>query len=73
MGTWAMSSPEMISDKRAGKFTDIWSLGIIIYQLCTLHSPSPHDSTFTYSEYIRMHPIPSTYSKKLRALTDWML
>ena len=75
VGTWATTSPEMISELRAGTFTDIWSLGIIIYQLCTLHIPDSQEEQelFNYADYVQAHPIPPSYSKKLRALVDWAL
>lgn len=33
VGTPLYASPEMLSDSTSGPFTDLWALGVIVYQL----------------------------------------
>ena len=39
VGTLYYSSPEVIAGKAYDFKTDVWSLGCVLYQLCTLHPP----------------------------------
>jgi len=39
VGTPYYISPEIIEGKRYDFFSDIWSIGVILYELCTLELP----------------------------------
>ena len=63
-GTPAYMAPEVYARRGYTNKADIWSLGCILYELCTLNIPFPVQSRA---------PIRSTYSRDLRNLVDWML
>ena len=46
MGTYYYMSPELISGKEYSYSCDIWSLGMILYELCLLKNPLSHIKTF---------------------------
>ena len=39
IGSPVTMSPEIYKNQEYGRATDIWSLGVILYQLCTLNFP----------------------------------
>ena len=69
-------SPEICQGTPYDAKTDIWSLGCVIYELCTL---SPAFSGNNMGSVVmkimrqKQDPIPSSYSQDLADLVDWML
>ena len=68
MGTPFYLSPEVCEDKPYNAKSDIWSLGIILYEMCAFQHPFHADSTpelmlkIINGKYKR---IPMIYSKEL--------
>lgn len=68
VGTPFYMSPEICSSERYSGKSDIWSLGCIIYELCTLEPPFNARSHLELIQKIRLgkvKPLPSRYSKEL--------
>jgi NIMA (never in mitosis gene a)-related kinase len=76
IGTPYYLSPEICEGKLYNSKTDIWSLGCILYELCTLKHPfdAPNMNGLLAS-IIRgkYQPISSSYSKELKTLLTRML
>ena len=69
-------SPEICEGKAYNSKTDIWSLGCILYELCTLkHAFNAVNMNALLMNIIRGNysPIPSTYSRELKQLVARML
>ena len=47
IGTYYYMSPELISGKEYSYSCDIWSLGMILYELCLLKNPLSHIKDFS--------------------------
>lgn len=76
VGTPYYLSPEIVQNKPYSFKSDIWSLGIILYEMCALKMPFDASSLPLLSlKIIRgaYNPIPSTYSKDLKNLVNMML
>ena len=69
-GTIVYMSPEVALGRPYTNKTDIWALGCILYELCTLDHPFKSVEAILWGRYA---PIPSCYSQELRILVDWML
>lgn len=68
VGTPFYMSPEICASERYTLYSDIWSVGCIIYELCTHNPPFNANSHLQLIQRIRKGeyaPIPSTYSKDL--------
>ena len=68
VGTPFYMSPEICSSERYSGKSDIWSLGCIMYELCTLEPPFNARSHLELIQKIRLgkvKPLPSRYSKEL--------
>lgn len=68
VGTPFYMSPEICAAERYTLKSDIWSLGCIIYELCTREPPFNAKSHFQLVQKIkegRIAPIPSVYSSEL--------
>ena len=75
-GTPYYASPEIWKDKPYDYKSDIWSVGCIIYEICTLHPPFRGTSLRNLYENINRgvyEPIPSIYSQDLKKLIAMML
>lgn len=73
VGTPYYLSPEICEDKPYNEKTDIWSLGVILYELCTYKHPFEANSQGILSMKIVKgvyKPIPDTYSKELASIID---
>ncbi|CAL6051499.1 Kinase [Hexamita inflata] len=76
VGTPYYLSPEICNQKGYNNKSDVWSLGCILYELCT-------QQHVFYAQNLKMllvkildgkyQPIPSTYSKELQQIVAYML
>jgi hypothetical protein len=76
IGTPYYLSPEICEGKPYNSKTDIWSLGCILYELCTLKHPfdaANMNRLFMAIVRGKFHPISTTYSKDLRSLLARLL
>lgn len=76
IGTPLYCSPEICMGKKYNLKSDIWSLGVILYELCTFTKPFlGRNIGEVVSQIIhKQHEnIPSIYSKELKDLVDSML
>lgn len=75
-GTPYYCPPEIWADKPQDNKCDIWSLGIVIYELCTFKPPFNSDSMKGLQNKIKAGkyaPIPPKQSKELSNLISKML
>jgi len=76
VGTPYYLSPEIVQNKPYSFKSDIWSLGILLYEMCALKMPFDAQSLPMLSlKIIRgaYNPLPATLSKELRNLVSIML
>ena len=69
VGTPYYLSPEIIESKDYSFKTDIWSLGIILYELCALKPPFNAESLHGLALKIvrgQYNPIPDKFSTNMR-------
>lgn len=76
VGTPYYLSPEIVENRPYSFKSDIWSLGVLLYEMVCLKMPFDASSLpMLYVKIIRgaYSPIPNIYSKDLRTLTSLML
>lgn len=76
IGTISYFSPELFEDDSYSKPSDIWALGVTLYQLCALKMPFEGKTDAAIMRSILMKdptPIPSSFSPKLNELILLML
>lgn len=76
VGTPYYLSPEIIQSKPYNSKTDIWSMGVMLYELCALKPPFDAPSIHLLSMKIVRgvyNPIPAQYSPELKNLIKQML
>eukprot|EP01022_Parablepharisma_sp_SALTPOND_P016131 TRINITY_DN2330_c0_g1_i1.p1 TRINITY_DN2330_c0_g1~~TRINITY_DN2330_c0_g1_i1.p1 ORF type:complete len:504 (+),score=60.57 TRINITY_DN2330_c0_g1_i1:675-2186(+) len=76
LGTPYYLSPEICSGHKYNFKTDIWMLGCLLYELCTLHKPFEGDSLHGVMTKILSQPympLPKNYSETLDSLIKMML
>ena len=78
VGTPFYLSPEIINGAQYDSKTDIWSLGVLLYELCVLDYPFkvPNNSLAALALKIlkgKFSPIPKQYSSDLSKLISTML
>lgn len=78
MGTPYYMAPELFDEKTYSFPADIWSLGILLYEMCALQYPfKPEDGSFVSLGRLvkRKKPadIPACYSEELRILLNHLL
>ena len=75
-GTPYYASPEVWKDHPYDYKCDIWSVGVILYELCTLKVPFRGTNLKTLVKNInsgKYEPIPRNYSKELSLILNMML
>ena len=75
-GTPLYASPELCRNKPYTEKTDLWSLGVILYEMAALTQPFNSDSLLGLSEAIkngRYTPLPDHYSRSLCDLVAALL
>ena len=73
VGTPFYMSPEICAAERYTLKSDIWSLGCIIYELCSREPPFNAKTHFHLVQKIKegkISPLPSVYSKELNAVIN---
>lgn len=76
VGTPYYLSPELISNKPYSFKNDIWSLGVLLYEMCCLKMPFEAQNLPLLSLKIcrgQFNPIPRIYSKEMSVLVSWCL
>lgn len=76
MGTPYYLSPEIIESRDYSFKTDIWSLGVILYELCALKPPFNAESLHGLALKIvrgQYNPIPERYSSSMKQLMASLL
>ena len=69
-------SPELCQSKPYSYKCDVWSAGIILYELCALKHPFISENLLALVFKIvkdTYDPIPENYSNDLRSLIDFIL
>lgn len=75
-GTPLYLSPELVENKLYNEKTDIWSLGVILYELCCLQPPFKGNSLLDVARMVsegKYAPISNRYSKHMSGCIAWML
>mmetsp|Transcript_14676 Transcript_14676/g.22145 ORF Transcript_14676/g.22145 Transcript_14676/m.22145 type:complete len:609 (+) Transcript_14676:119-1945(+) len=75
-GTPLYISPELVDGAQYTEKTDIWSLGVLLYELCALEPPFRGSSLSGLVDAIRrchIGPLPSIYSGSMDRCVRWML
>lgn len=76
VGTPYYLSPEIIENRPYSFKSDIWSLGVLLYELCCLKPPFDASSLHFLALKIvkgKYPPVPRQYSQPLRSLIDRLL
>ena len=76
VGTPYYLSPEIIENKPYNFSSDMWSLGVVLYELCTLKPPfNAENLKYLALKIVKgiYNPIPAQYSKDLRRLIEVLL
>jgi NIMA (never in mitosis gene a)-related kinase len=76
VGTPYYLSPELCEEKPYNHKSDIWSLGCVLYELCTFKHPFEAKNQGSLIMKIvkgTFTPIPSSYSKELGEMTRLLL
>ncbi|TNJ26181.1 Kinase, NEK [Giardia muris] len=69
-------APEVLLNEGYTEKADVWSLGCVLYELCSLHRPfisSDKEDFATTVKRGEREPLPPHYSQELRILIDAML
>ena len=76
IGTPYYMSPELVKGLPYTFKSDIWSLGVILYELCTLQIPFEGQNIFQLGKQItnsQPKPLPAFYSEMTKSLVAAML
>lgn len=76
VGTPYYLSPELCEEKPYNHKSDIWSLGCVLYEMCTLRHPFEANNQGALILKIvrgKFDPIPSTFSKELSEMVNSLL
>lgn len=75
-GTPLYLSPELVENKPYNEKTDIWSLGVMLYELVTLHPPFKASTLLSLAKLVlkgSYDPIPNHYSHSMDRCIAWLL
>jgi serine/threonine protein kinase len=75
-GTPLYLSPELAENKPYNEKTDIWSLGVILYELCALRPPFVGNTLLAVAKMVssgKYAPIPKHYSQHMHKCIAWIL
>jgi serine/threonine protein kinase len=75
-GTPLYLSPELLENKAYNEKTDIWSLGVLLYELCALIPPFQAKSLLGLAKQVLQgeYPeLPSRYSARMQRCIRWLL
>ena len=75
-GTPLYASPELCENKPYNEKTDIWSLGVVLYEISCLTPPFQGQNLIALAEAIRTakyQSLPSTFSESLTRMIGMML
>ncbi|EFO64209.1 Kinase, NEK [Giardia lamblia P15] len=74
-GTYHYMAPEIIKGQKYTEKVDVWSIGCVVYELCTLKVPT-FDTLFSSGqppmEFISF-TLPDMYSNELKKFIEWCL
>jgi NIMA (never in mitosis gene a)-related kinase len=76
LGTPFFLSPEICQGEKYNYKTDIWMLGCVVYELCSLKKPFTADNLVILMKNIvteEVPPIPSHYSEDMRAIVKLLM
>ena len=76
IGTPYYLSPEIVQSNKYGFATDIWSLGVVLYELCSLRPPFNGQSLHMLAMQIVsgiFEDLPGCYSSELKKLVKCLL
>jgi len=76
VGTPYYLSPEIINGKAYSFKSDIWSLGVVLYEMCALKPPFDAQSlTFLAMKIVKgqYSPVPMSFSRELKNLVSTLL
>ena len=76
VGTPYYLSPEIIENKPYSFASDIWSLGVLLYEMCALRPPFDANSLHELASKIlkgKYPPIPKVYSENMSLLIKTLL
>ncbi|KAM7209940.1 leucine-rich repeat receptor-like protein kinase [Rhypophila decipiens] len=70
--TWIYAAPEMYHDQRRGRATDIWALGCVVAELCTVASGNTLDEFENHRRGHQRGQLAAAYHTSPFRLFDWM-
>ena len=76
IGTPYYLSPEIVQNKPYSFKSDVWSIGVLLYEMCTLKMPFDGNSIADLSLKIikgTYNPIPNNFSRELKILVNNLL
>eukprot|EP01041_Mallomonas_annulata_P010772 gene10772-22497_t len=75
-GTPLYLSPELVDNQPYNDKTDVWSLGVLLYEFCALRSPFCAKSMSALCQAIKSgvtEPLPHQYSNTMKGFVQWLL
>ena len=75
-GTPLYLSPELVDNKPYNEKTDIWSLGVILYEICALQPPFQGNTLLDVAKLVsggKYPPLPRQFSAHVHRCVAWML